>query len=172
MKKLDVTKFSNSQLETYIENCQRHGRQDLAREAAIERIQRGRYKQQHLASLDWTPSRAEQILSRFAELATKVKNSKRKAYVEAGGRGRKNRLDPEALWVDQYCGIKAGGLNATISCHIRQPGDAAVLTIIVNGRDPKMTYQPSEVDVALHDWLEIIEAATLGSSKANRELVS
>jgi hypothetical protein len=164
MTTLDVTKFSNGQLDTYIGNCQKHGRIELAREAAIERIQRGRYKQQHLALIDWTPSRVEQLLSPFAELATQVKSSKRKAYVEAGGRGRKSRQDPEALWIDQYCGIKAGGVNATISCHVKNPGDVPVLTLIDKSeKEPReMTYEPHDACVAMDDWLDVIARATGG----------
>src|SRR4051812_4351792 len=142
----DMTKFSNAQLDTYIGNCRRHGKTELARKAAIERIRRGRYKHHHLALIDWTPSRVEHFLSPFAELATKIRNSKRKAWVEAGGGRRKRRSDPDALWVDQYCGIKTRGINATISCHIKHPGDDPVLSMIIksNGQPHEMIYQPHE----------------------------
>jgi hypothetical protein len=159
MRNIDVARLSNAQLETYIGNCERYGKKEFAREAAIERIRRGRYKQRHLTFIDWTPSRVEQLLSPFTELAAKVRNSKRKAWVEAGGGRRKRRSHPEALWVDQYCGIKVGGINATISCHIKHPGDDPVLTMIIqlNRKHHEMTYQPHEVDIALQDWTDVFD---------------
>ena len=106
MKKIDLTTQTKTQLDNLIDNRSRHGDIAGARDAALERIRRGRAKPSHMAYVEWTFDRVQIALAPFVEISQSVIGSRRKAYVLAGGGRRKHRSHPDALWVDTYSGIK------------------------------------------------------------------
>lgn len=150
-----------TQLDNLIRNRTRFGDLVGAREAAIERIGRGRCKPHHLAYLSWTPNEVHSLLAPFAALADEVSQNRRKAGVLIGGRCRKNRLDPEYLWIDRYVGLTASFINATIACHIKEPGDdpILVLTLKMKGVDRYKQYSIGRLDTLLKIWENLCKIA-------------
>jgi hypothetical protein len=150
-----------TQLDNLIRNRTRLGDLLGAREAAIERIGRGRYKPYHLAHLSWTPNEVHTLLTPFAALADRISQNRRKKGVLVGGRCRKNRHDPGFLWIDRYVGLTVPSINATIACHIKEPGDdpILVLTLKMKGVDQSKQYSLGRLDTLLKIWEKLCKLA-------------
>jgi hypothetical protein len=150
-----------TQLDNLIRNRTRFGDLVGAREAAIERIGRGRCKPHHLAYLSWTPEKVQSLLTPFAVLADRLSQNSREEGVLTGGRCRKNRKDPDRLWVDRYVGLTVPPINATIACHIKTPGDdpILVLTLKMKGVDRYKQYSIGRLDTLLKIWEKLCKIA-------------
>jgi hypothetical protein len=150
-----------TQLDNLIRNRTRLGDLVGAREAAIERIGRGRCKPHHLAYLSWTPEKVQSLLTPFAVLADRLSQNSREEGVLAGGRCRKNRKDPDRLWVDRYVGLTVPSINATIACHIKAPGDdpILVLTLKMKDVDQSKKYSICRLDTLLKIWEKLCKIA-------------
>lgn len=161
IQNIDLTAQTNTQLDNLIRNRSRHGDLVGARDAAIERIGRGRYKPHHLTYLSWTPTKIAALLVSFAELSDAVVNNRRKPGVLCGGRCRRGIHDSTSLWVDRYVGVTTSSVNAAIACHIRAPGDAPVfvLQIKLGEIDTSKQYSINRLNELLKIWEKLCRIA-------------
>jgi pentatricopeptide repeat protein len=84
---IDLTTLSNKQLRAYSRNCERLGHPEKAREAVREMIRRGIAKTRDLKVFKWNQESVSEIMERFKEIASEVKDNRRKAYTPAGASG-------------------------------------------------------------------------------------
>ena len=161
----DLTNKSETQLDNLINNHQRAGQSASVTKFVVEKARRGTATKKQLRLLEWNQERVDEVFKPFVELTEKIENNRRTKYSIAGGGKRKDISDPNHLWIDSYTGVKVNGLNATISCHVRQPGDEPAFTLTIRPDDVQ-SFSFQELDQALQEWEEVIAtAATLDTDK-------
>jgi len=152
---IDLTAKSEEQLDNLITNYQRAGQLAFVRKVVVEKARRRKATPKQLSLLEWNQERVTDVLTPFAELTKKIKNNRRVVYSIAGGGKHKDASHPDHLWIDSYTAVKAKGINATFSCHIKHPGDEPTFILTIRPDDVQ-SYSIQELDQALIEWEEVL----------------
>jgi hypothetical protein len=120
---IEVSKLAPQELRNYLKNAHRKGRTDIVRAVLAEMDKRGIAKPDDYQMIPWNQDRVRTVMEPFKEMAEMIPGNQRTVYTEAGGlKIGLPKTDPERMWIDTYCAIKASNVNAVLVCYITSGG--------------------------------------------------
>jgi hypothetical protein len=159
MPQIDLNKLTSQELKNLLTNSERLGRSEMTVLVIKEMERRGMATSREYRTLEWNPSRVREAMKPFKEIAASVAGNRRTPFTEAGGlKIGRPKNDPERMWVDTYCAIKTGNINAVFVCYIKQPGDEPEFRMRVN-EDPPTIFKAEALPAALTQWQSIAHRA-------------
>ena len=149
---IDLTRLTEPELKNLLANNERLGQTDKVCAVVQEMARRGAATQREYRLLNWNQDRVRDEMQRFKNVAESVKENRRTAYMESGGRkiGR-SKDHPQRMWIDAYSAIRTSAINAVFVCYVKRPGKDPKFQLKIDGKYARSFSADPLLD-ALAEW--------------------